>query len=59
MSKIDLIIDSLNGCKGLTELDNVCIAEALAAARKVRKMKPEGIRVTDGADLYALDEVNK
>ena len=55
MNRIDTIIDALNGCKGLTELDNVCIAEALAAARKVREMKPEGIRLTDGADLYALE----
>ena len=36
MNKIDLIIDALNGCKGLTPLDNVCIAEALAAARELR-----------------------
>jgi hypothetical protein len=36
MNKIDLIIDALNGCKGLTQLDNVCIAEALAVARELK-----------------------
>ena len=40
MNKIDLIIDALNGCKGATQLDNVCIAEALAAARELRDLKP-------------------
>jgi len=43
-SKIDVIIDALNGCKGLTELDNVCIAEALAAARELKALQPVGIR---------------
>jgi len=71
MNKIDLIIDALNGCKGLTELDNVCIAEALAAARALKALKPvgyidqKGLMFNDTTHphlhtaLYALDEVTK
>jgi len=51
MNKIDLIIDALNGCKGLTELDNVCIAEALAAARELKALKPVMEQAKESLDL--------
>jgi hypothetical protein len=74
MDKIDLIIDALNGCKGLTQLDNVCIAEALAAARELKALQPVAwwnpryetdfaiaLKEYQGwnVPLYALDEVTK
>jgi hypothetical protein len=51
MNKIDIIIDALNGCKGLTELDNVCIAEALAAARELKALKPVMEQAKESLDL--------
>ena len=40
MNKIDLIIDALENCKGLTQIDRMHLKKALAAARKLRALKP-------------------
>ena len=56
MNKIDLIIDALEKAKdGWQSFDEY--EKALAAARELRAMKPEGISPINGASLYALDEV--
>ncbi len=71
MNKIDLIIDALENCKGLTQIDRAHLKKALAAARELKALQPvawmwkDGTVTTDPdrADgtwtkLYALDEVN-
>lgn len=40
MNKIDLIIDALENCKGLTQIDRMHLKKALAAARELRALKP-------------------
>ena len=50
MNKIDLIIDALEGTKGASHLNNVCIAEALAAARELKALKPVAWMVRDVVD---------
>ena len=36
MNKIDLIIDALENCKGLTQIDRMHLKKALAAARELK-----------------------
>jgi len=71
MNKIDLIIDALENCKGLTQIDRAHLKKALAAARELRALQPVGVFEYDeenkvweeltpnceGVKLYALDEV--
>ena len=63
MNKIDLIIDALYKVELLFEAHGQYpytlreVSEALAAARELRAMKPEGISPINGVSLYALDEV--
>jgi hypothetical protein len=40
MEKIDLIIDALENCKGLTQIDRAHLKKALAAARELKALKP-------------------
>ena len=40
MNKIDLIIDALEHCKGLTQIDRMHLKKALAAARELKALKP-------------------
>ena len=40
MNKLDLIIDRLEHCKGLTQIDRMHLKKALAAARELRALKP-------------------
>ena len=40
MNKIDLIIDALENCKGLTQIDRAHLKKALAAARELKALKP-------------------
>ena len=40
MNKLDLIIDALEHCKGLTQIDRMHLKKALAAARELRELKP-------------------
>ena len=62
MDKIDLIIDALESAHhtndtGVMGLTKSRLDVALAAARELRAMKPEGISPINGVSLYALDEV--
>ena len=72
MNKIDLIIDTLENCKGLTQIDRAHLKKALAAARELRALKPVAwwnpeyesdfkIALNEfqgwNVPLYALDEV--
>ena len=71
MNKIDLIIDRLEHCKGLTQIDRMHLKKALAAARELKALKPVGYMDSKGVlfnhtthphlntPLYALDEVTK
>jgi len=59
MNKIDLIIDALEEYEINLEIRLKLFEKALAAARELRAMKPEGISPINGASLYALDEVTK
>jgi len=75
MNKIDLIIDALENSKGLAQTDRAHLKTALAAARKLKALKPVAWMLpeygdvisaseTDGEGiytipLYALDEVTK
>ena len=71
MNKIDLIIDRLEHCKGLTQIDRMHLKKALAAARELKALKPVGYMDSKGVlfnntthphlntALYALDEVTK
>ena len=56
MNRLDTIIDALEHCKGLTQIDRMHLKKALAAARSLRAMKPEGISPINGAFLYVLDD---
>ena len=49
MNKIDLIIDALENCKGLTQIDRAHLKKALAAARELRALKP--VAYADALDL--------
>ena len=40
MQRIDLIIDALEHCKGLTQIDRMHLKKALTAARELRALKP-------------------
>ena len=40
MNKIDLIIDALENCKGLTQIDRMHLKKALAAARELQALQP-------------------
>ena len=40
MNKIDLIIDALENCKRLTQIDRAHLKKALAAARELKDIKP-------------------
>tara|TARA_R110000822_G_scaffold46573_2_gene123866 strand:- start:4273 stop:4464 length:192 start_codon:yes stop_codon:yes gene_type:complete len=59
MNKIDLIIDALENSEptgtGWVHVHEQKHQAALAAARELRAMKPEGISPINGASLYALD----
>ena len=59
MNKIDLIIDALENSEptgtGWVHVHEQKHQAALAAARSLRAMKPEGISPINGASLYALD----
>jgi hypothetical protein len=70
MNKIDLIIDALENCKGLTQIDRMHLKKALAAARELKALKPVvkviaedgGVcfelldkKLLVGTPLYALD----
>lgn len=69
MQRIDLIIDALENCKGLTQIDRAHLKKALAAARELKALKPVGYMDRKGilfnntthphlnSPLYALDEV--
>ncbi len=69
MNRLDLIIDALENCKGLTQIDRMHLKKALAAARELRALKPVGYIDSKGVlfnntthphlntPLYALDEV--
>ena len=69
MSRIDLIIDALERCEGFTQIDRMYLKKALAAARKLKALKPVakvnsegfivelGLGLSSGTKLYALDEV--
>jgi len=75
MNKIDLIIDALENSKGLAQTDRAHLKTALAAARKLKALKPVAWMLpkyndvisayeTDGTGiynipLYALDEDTK
>ena len=70
MNRIDLIVDRLENCKGLTQIDRAHLKKALAAARELRALKPVvkviaedgGVcfelldkKLPVGTKLYALD----
>ena len=67
MNKLDLIIDALEHCKGLTQIDRAHLKKALAAARELRELKPVAYMDSRGilfnwtthphlnTALYALD----
>ena len=67
MNKIDLIIDALEHCKGLTQIDRMHLKKALTAARELRALKPVAYMDKKGllfnntthphlnTPLYALD----
>lgn len=62
MNKIDLIIDALIAFDVMAHEQKIPVYideahKALAAARELRAMKPEGISPINGVSLYALDEV--
>ena len=62
MNRLDLIIDALESAHhtndtGVMGLTKSRLDVALAAARELRAMKPEGISPINGVSLYALDEV--
>ena len=69
MNRLDLIIDALEHCKGLTQIDRAHLKKALAAARELKALKPVGYMDSKGVlfnntthpqlntALYALDEV--
>ena len=40
MNRIDLIVDRLEHCKGLTQIDRAHLKKALAAARELQALKP-------------------
>ena len=40
MNRLDLIIDALEHCKGLTQIDRAHLKKALAAARELKALKP-------------------
>ena len=40
MNRIDLIVDRLENCKGLTQIDRAHLKKALAAARELRALQP-------------------
>ena len=40
MNRLDLIIDALENCKGLTQIDRAHLKKALAAARELKALKP-------------------
>ena len=44
MNRLDLIIDRLEHCKGLTQIDRMHLKKALAAARELRALKPVAVR---------------
>jgi hypothetical protein len=65
MNKLDTIIDALENCKGLTQIDRAHLKKALAAARKLRALKPvawvtrrsgDGGRVLDGFETCDSDD---
>jgi len=67
MNRLDLIIDALENCKGLTQIDRAHLKKALAAARELKALKPvaymdsKGILFNDTTHphlniaLYALE----
>ena len=69
MNNIDLIIDALEHCKGLTQIDRMHLKKALTAARELKALKPVAYMDSKGVlfnntthphlntALYALDEV--
>lgn len=73
MNRLDLIIDALEHCKGLTQIDRAHLKKALTAARELKALKPVGVFEYDdannvweeltpnceGVKLYALDEATK
>ena len=40
MNRLDTIIDALENCKGLTQIDRAHLKKALAAARELKALKP-------------------
>ena len=40
MNRIDLIVDRLEHCKGLTQIDRAHLKKALTAARELKALKP-------------------
>ena len=67
MNRLDLIIDALEHCKGLTQIDRAHLKKALAVARELRDLTPVGYMDSKGVlfnktthphlntPLYALD----
>ena len=47
MNRLDLIIDALEHCKGLTQIDRAHLKKALAAARELKALKPVGWVTTE------------
>lgn len=47
MNRIDLIVDRLENCKGLTQIDRMHLKKALAAARELKALKPVGWVTTE------------
>lgn len=56
MNKIDLIIDTLENCKGLTQIDRAHLKKALAAARELKALKPVGFFKQKSAVWHQYDE---
>ena len=67
MNRLDLIIDALENCKGLTQIDRMHLKKALAAAHELKALKPVAYMDSKGVlfnntthphlhtALYALD----
>ena len=51
MNRLDLIIDALENCKGLTQIDRAHLKKALAAARELKALKPVGWVTKDAEDV--------
>ena len=58
MNKIDLIIDALENCKGLTQIDRMHLKKALAAARELKALaQPEQVSGDTSDGYHTFNEL--